>query len=309
MIANPRAGRMRSKLLHHRLLTCLVTAIAALGSFNSTARSQEPAIRLWQGRAPDARGDSIVDQPSLTPFLPPAGKANGTAVVIFPGGGYEHLATDKEGTQVAKWLNGLGVTAFVVTYRLGPRYQHPVMLHDAQRAIRLVRASAQRWGLNAQRVGVMGFSAGGHMAATAGTHFDAGTPTNADAIERVSSRPDFMVLLYPVITMDERWAHRGSRLNLLGASPSDALVHLLSDETQVTAQTPPAFIVATTDDATVPVHNSLMFYDALAAAKIPVELHIFESGRHGFGLAPADPVLSTWLSLCEAWMRRHDWVR
>lgn len=299
---------MRSTTSPARRVAFGIAALVALAPFRAVASSQEPAIRLWQARAPDARGDSIVDQPSITPFLPPAGKSNGTAIVIFPGGGYQHLAFDKEGADVARWLNGLGVSAFVVTYRLGPRYQHPAMLHDAQRAVRLVRAGAERWGLNAQRVGVMGFSAGGHMAATAGTHFEPGAPMNPDAIERVSSRPDFMVLLYPVITMDDHWAHHGSRVNLLGGSPSDALVHLMSNETQVTAQTPPAFIVATTDDATVPVRNSVMFYDALEAAKVPAELHIFESGRHGFGLAPADPVLSTWLSLCEAWMRRHGWV-
>jgi acetyl esterase/lipase len=158
------------------------------------------------------------------------------------------------------------------------------------------------------RVGVVGFSAGGHMASTAGTHFDAGDASSSDSVERVSSRPDFMILVYPVITMEERWTHRGSRDRLLGASPPAELVQLMSNERQVTSQSPPTFIVSITDDAVVPVENSLMFYRALLDAKVPVELHVFESGRHGFGLAPDDPVLSTWPTLATAWMRRHGWL-
>ena len=265
----------------------------------------EPAILLWTHGAPGALGDSDVDKPTITPYSARSGAANGTGVVIFPGGGYEHLALDHEGAQVAAWLNELGITAFVVSYRLGPRYHHPAMLQDARRAVRLVRANAKRWELNPERVGVMGFSAGGHMAATVATHFDAGIPTDGDPIERASSRPDFVALLYPVITMSHPFAHQGSRDNLLGADPSPNLVRLLSDETQVTPRTPPTFIVATTDDATVPVENSEMFYDALRTAKVPAEIHLFESGHHGFGLAPGDPALSVWRSLFETWMRRH----
>jgi acetyl esterase/lipase len=276
---------------------------------NTTVNSgQQAEIPLWQTRAPGALGDAAEDQPAITPFIATANDTR-AAVIVFPGGGYEHLASDKEGAQVARWLNTLGVTAFVVRYRLGPRYHHPVMLQDAQRAVRLVRAESARWNVEPSRIGVLGFSAGGHMASTAGTHFDLGNATNRDSVERASSRPDVMILLYPVITMSEPLAHRGSRRNLLGDNPSDSVVRLMSNETQVTRDTPPTFIVATTDDATVPVQNSLMFYDALRSAGVSAELHVFESGHHGFGLAPGDPVLSTWASQCEVWLRHHGWVR
>jgi len=275
---------------------------------NTTDKSgQQAEIPLWQTRAPGALGDAVEDRPAITPFLATTNDTR-AAVIVFPGGGYEHLASDKEGTQVARWLNTLGVTAFVVRYRLGPRYHHPIMLQDAQRAVRLVRAESARWNVEPSRIGVLGFSAGGHMASTAGTHFDMGNTANPDSVERASSRPDFMILLYPVITMSEPLAHRGSRRNLLGDNPPDSLVRLMSNETQVTRDTPPTFIVATTDDATVPVQNSLMFYDALRSAGVPAELHVFESGHHGFGLAPGDPVLSTWTSQCEVWLH-HGWVR
>ncbi|MDB4875048.1 MAG: alpha/beta hydrolase [Gemmatimonadetes bacterium] len=269
---------------------------------------QSSSIPLWNGRAPGALGDSIIDRPSMARFPALPGRSNGTSVVIFPGGGYEHLALEKEGSDVARWLNGLGVSAFVVTYRLAPRYHDPVMLRDAQRAIRVVRANAAAWGLDANRIGAMGFSAGGHMASTAATHFDGGAATDTDRVERVSSRPDFLVLLYPVVTMAESSAHRGSRRNLLGDQPSLERVRAMSNETQVTAASPATFIVATTDDATVPVENSVMFYQALVAAKVPTELHIFETGRHGFGLAPGNPTLSAWLTICESWMRRHSFL-
>jgi acetyl esterase/lipase len=264
---------------------------------------------LWANGAPGALGTAATDRPTMTPYLPPEGRANGTAVVVFPGGGYTHLSMVKEGSDVANWLASTGVTAFVVQYRLGPAYHHPAMLDDAQRAIRTVRARAAEWGVDPARVGIIGFSAGGHLASTAGTHFDMGAASNADPIERASSRPDFMMLIYPVITMrGDSTTHAGSRLNLLGADPSPELVRLLSNETQVTAQTPPAFLVHTFDDRTVPVQNSLLFYDALKRAGVAAELHVFDHGPHGFGLAPKDPVLSAWPGLAEAWMRRHGWI-
>jgi acetyl esterase/lipase len=271
------------------------------------ARAQ-PVIPLWPEAAPGAVGTTPADQPIITPYLPPAGRANGTAVVIFPGGGYQHLSMEKEGSDVANWLAATGVTAFVARYRLGPRYHHPAMLDDAQRAIRTVRTRAAEWSVDPHRIGVIGFSAGGHLASTVGTHFDAGTASSGDAIERASSRPDFMILIYPVITMRDSLAHRGSRANLLGTSSDSALERLLSNETQVTRDTPPTFIVHSTDDRTVPVENSLVFYQALRRAAVPAEMHIFEYGGHGFGLAPADPVLSAWTTMCEAWMRRHGWL-
>ncbi|MEO8334531.1 MAG: alpha/beta hydrolase [bacterium] len=273
------------------------------------ARAQ-PAIPLWANGAPGAQGNAPEDQPVITPYLPPEGRANGTAVVIFPGGGYQHLSMEKEGSDVANWLTTTGVTAFVVRYRLGPKYHHPVELGDAQRAIRIVRSRASEWGVNPGHVGIIGFSAGGHLASSAGTHFDAGTAASADNIERASSRPDFMLLLYPVITMrGDSTTHLGSRKNLLGDSPDDALVRLMSNELQVTRNTPPTFIVHSTDDKTVPVANSLMFYQALRNNGVPTEMHVFEYGGHGFGLAPADPVLGAWTTLCESWMRRHGWIQ
>jgi acetyl esterase/lipase len=272
------------------------------------ARAQ-PVFPLWANGAPRALGTAPTDRPTMTPYLPPAGRANGTAVVVFPGGGYTHLSMVKEGSDVANWLASTGVTAFVVQYRLGPAYHHPVMLDDAQRAIRTVRARAAEWGVNPARVGIIGFSAGGHLASTAGTHFDAGAASSTDPIERAGSRPDFMMLIYPVITMrGDSVTHAGSRLNLLGKDPSPELVRLLSNETQATAQTPPAFLVHTFDDRTVPVQNSLLFYDALRSAGVAAELHVFDHGPHGFGLAPTDPVLSAWPGLAEAWMRRHGWI-
>ena len=269
------------------------------------ARAQ-PAIPLWANGAPGALGTADVDQPIITPYLPPVGTANGTAVVIFPGGGYQHLSMEKEGSDVANWLAGTGVTAFVVRYRLGPTYHHPIELGDAQRAIRIVRSRATEWGIDAHRLGIIGFSAGGHLASTAGTHHDAGNATSSDPIEHVSSRPDFMLLLYPVITFrDTVLMHRGSRDNLIGKTPDPALVRLLSNEVQVTRDTPPTFIAHATDDRTVPVENAIMFYEAAKAKGVPVEMHIFESGGHGFGLAPANPALGEWTTLADAWIRRH----
>ncbi|MFL5607810.1 MAG: alpha/beta hydrolase [Gemmatimonadaceae bacterium] len=270
-----------------------------------SASPPPPAIALWSGRAPGAVGDSADDRPTLTPFVPTPATGSRAAIVIFPGGGYQHLAFDKEGVAVARRFNTADLVAFVVKYRLGPRYHHPTMLRDAQRAIRLVRSRAAEWGVDPGRIGVLGFSAGGHLASTAGTHFDAGDAAAPDVVERVSSRPDFMILVYPVITMAEPFAHRGSRTNLLGTDPTPALVQLLSNETQVTRATPPTFLVTSTDDRTVPMENSLRFYEALKRDSVPVELHVFETGRHGFALAPTDPVLSVWPSLAESWMRRR----
>ena len=203
---------------------------------------------------------------------------------------------------MAEWLNGFGVSAFVLQYRLGPRYRHPAPLQDARRALRLVRAGAAEWGLDPARIGILGFSAGGHLASTAATQFEAGRADAADPAERVSSRPDFAILLYPVISMRDPMAHVGSRRNLLGDPPDPVLIDLLSTDGQVTAQTPPAFLFHTADDGGVPVENSILFFRALRAAGVPAEMHVFEHGRHGVGLAPNDPVLSQWPQLCERWM-------
>lgn len=301
-----RDGRLTLLSLAWLTSVLLISFTPSMGFTQQTAASQvEP---LWPEGAPNAVGEEDVDWPSLTIQLPPAEEANGTAVVVFPGGGYGHLAMDHEGHQVAEWLNSLGVAAFIVTYRLGPRYKHPTMLLDAQRSIRTVRARASEWGIDDSRIGVLGFSAGGHLASTAGTHFDAGNEESADPIETVSSRPDFMILVYPVITMMDEHTHQGSKQNLLGADPDRELVELLSNERQVTAATPPIFLVHTTDDDAVPVENSLGFYTAARKAGVPVEMHVFESGPHGFGLGGDSQELSRWPSLAAGWMEAHGWL-
>jgi acetyl esterase/lipase len=289
-------------------LVLTVSTAAWAGTPADTTDGARAPMPLWPAGAPDAVGNTADDSATVTPFLPAAGRVTGAAAVVFPGGGYQHLAMDHEGVQVARWLNSIGVTAFVVKYRLGPRYHHPTMLRDAQRAVRLVRAHAAQWAVDPARIGVVGFSAGGHMASSVGTHFDVDAATVRDDVALASARPDFMVLVYPVITMTDPWAHRGSRTNLLGANPAPELVRLLSNETGVTRRTPPTFLVSTQDDQTVPIENTLRFHDALAADSVPVEMHVFETGRHGFGLAASDPVLSVWPRLCEAWMRRHGWL-
>jgi acetyl esterase/lipase len=259
-------------------------------------------IRLWDGPAPGAKGTADRDIPTLTIYLP-YGRAARTAVVVAPGGGYQNLAMNHEGRQVANWLNGLGITAFVLKYRLGPTYHHPIELGDAQRAIRIVRSRAAEFGVEPDRVGIMGFSAGGHLASTAATHFDAGQPSAADPIDRAGSRPDFLVLAYPVITADEPYRHDGSFRNLLGDHPDPALLTNLSNEKQVTADTPPTFLFQTDEDTTVPAENSVRFYLALRAAHVPAELHIFRPGRHGVGLAMSDPTLDAWPPLLAQWLR------
>jgi len=257
---------------------------------------------LWPNGAPGAAGALPEDRPEISVFLPASG-ATGTGVIICPGGSYQMLAAEKEGSLVAEWLNKLGVAGFVLKYRLGPRYHHPAMLQDAQRAIRTLRLRAAEFGLDPGRIGILGFSAGGHLASTAATHFDAGNPAASDPVERVSSRPDFAILAYPVITMDPAYTHGGSRDNLLGPNPDPKLLGSLSNELQVTAQTPPTFLFHTTADPAVPVENSINFYLALHKAKVPVEMHIYERGGHGMGLAPQDPVLSTWPDRLAAWLR------
>jgi len=278
--------------------------IAAVMVGASWAQPNAPkAELLWPTGAPGALGTQDEDKPTLTPYLLPHGSGTGTAVIICPGGGYQHLAMDKEGDQPARWLNSLGVAAFVLKYRLGPRYHHPNELMDAQRAIRTVRSRTTEYGIEADRIGLMGFSAGGHLTATAGTHFDAGNPSAADPIERAGSRPDFLVLCYPVITFTEPYLHRGSMHMLLGDQPDPKLINDLSAELQVTARTPPAFLFHTTADTTVPVENSVMFYLALRKAGVPAEMHIYERGPHGVGLAPTDEALSSWPARLAVWLR------
>jgi acetyl esterase/lipase len=259
-------------------------------------------IPLWTGDAPGALGSEDRDRPTLTAYLP-GRDAVPTGIIVCPGGGYGALADNHEGRQVANWLNSMGIAAFVLKYRLGPRYHHPVELGDAQRAIRLVRANAKEYGLSPDRIGIMGFSAGGHLVSSAGTHFDAGKPDAADAIDKQSSRPDFLILGYPVISFTTEYTHKGSMKNLLGENPDPKLVESLSSELQVTPQTPPAFLFHTNADTVVPSENSVLFYLALRKNKVPAEMHIFENGPHGVGLAMRDPALSKWPELLANWMR------
>lgn len=260
-------------------------------------------VILWPDGAPGAVGNEDLDQPTLEVYLPPAATGTGTAVVICPGGGYVQLGMDHEGRQVAEWLNSLGVAAFVLKYRVGPRYRHPAMLQDAQRALRYVRLHAKELGVSAGRIGIMGFSAGGHLASTAATHFDSGNPTAADPVDRVGSRPDFLILGYPVISFTTQYTHVGSRNMLLGHNPDPQLMESLSNEKQVTARTPPTFLFHTDEDKLVPPQNSVLFYLALLKAGVPAELHIYEKGKHGCGLAGTDPVLSSWT------LRLADWLK
>jgi acetyl esterase/lipase len=263
--------------------------------------AEPESIPLWPGGAPGALGNDDADRPTLTIYR--ARQSSGASVIVAPGGGYGALASNHEGRQVANHLNAAGITAFVLKYRLGPRYRHPIQLGDAQRAIRLVRARAGEFGLAADRIGMMGFSAGGHLTATAGTHFDAGKPDAADAIERVSSRPDFLILGYPVISFDPAITHGGSVRNLLGEKPDPALIEELSNDLRVTSDTPPTFLFHTNADTGVVAEHSVRFYLALRRAKVPAELHIFENGPHGVGLALGDPALGAWPALLTTWLR------
>jgi acetyl esterase/lipase len=294
------------------LVTITIGAVAAYAQAPAAPARPNPnadpeTLLLWPGGAPGALGNDDADRPTLTIYR--ARQPSGASVVVAPGGGYGALASNHEGRQVANLLNAAGVTAFVLKYRLGPRYRHPIELGDAQRAIRLVRARAAEFGIAADRIGMMGFSAGGHLAATAGTHFDAGKPDATDAIERVSSRPDFLILAYPVVSFDPAITHAGSVRNLLGEKPDPAVIEDLSNDLRVTPETPPTFLFHTNADTGVVAENSVRFYLALRRAKVPAELHIFENGPHGVGLALGDPALSAWPTLLTTWLRGRGLTR
>jgi len=270
-----------------------------------------PVVPLWDGKAPHSVGDSDADKPRLTVFK--ADKPNGTAVVVCPGGGYGFLADDHEGKQPAEWLNSLGVSAFVLKYRIvtkdRPGPLHPAPLEDAQRAIQWVRFHAKDYGIDSKRIGIWGFSAGGHLASTAATHFQDESTPGRDAIGAMSSRPDFAILAYPVISMEDGVTHGGSKKNLLGAQPDGKLVDLMSNERQVTKQTPPTFIFQTSADTAVVPENAIRFYLACKKAGVPVEMHIYEKGRHGVGLG-RDPKwtggeksVATWPDRLADWMK------
>jgi acetyl esterase/lipase len=248
-----------------------------------------------------------VSVPTITPYLPAHGYSSGTAVIIFPGGGYAGLSMDNEGASVAKALNKIGVAAFVVKYRLpsddimvdktiGP-------LQDAQQAIIMIRSKAASYSIKPDQIGIMGFSAGGHLASTLGTHFDKVLVPNPD---NVSARPDFMLLLYPVITMGSR-THAGSRESLLGKNPSQSIVDEYSNEKQVDAQTPPTFLAQAADDTVVPIQNSLMFFNALLTFKVKAEMHIFQAGGHGFGLDNSS-TKDKWIDWAKNWLEQNKFL-
>ncbi|WP_274649712.1 alpha/beta hydrolase [Paenibacillus humicola] len=266
------------------------------------AGSAGELIELWPEGAPLAQGNGDEDRPALTPYLVQGGGTG--AVIVCPGGGYGMRAAH-EGEPIAQWLNGLGVSAFVLRYRVAP-YRYPSALKDAQRAVRHVRLHAAEWGIDPAKIGILGFSAGGHLTATASVLFDQGAPEAADPVERQSCRPDLSILCYPVISLDTRYAHGGSRTNLLGPEPAEEMVELLSAERQVKPDTPPAFIWHTADDGAVPVENALLYASALAAAKVPFDLHVYEKGRHGLGLAGEDPHVASWTTVCGLWLKRYD---
>jgi len=271
---------------------------------------QEPeTMPLWQGRAPGAVGDAAEDIPTLTIYLPPNTAGPMTAVIVAPGGGYRNLSMNKEGRIPANYLNSLGIAAFVLKYRLGPKYHHPIELGDIQRAIRMVRSRASEWHIAPDRIGVMGYSAGGHLASTASTHFDRGNAASADPIDRVSSRPDFAILGYPVISLSEPWTHQGSRTNLLGEKADPELARRLSTDTQVTKETPPTFLFHTNADTTVPVENSVYYYLALRKAGVPAEMHIFKDGPHGVGMPMNDSALAEWPKVLANWLKASGFLR
>ncbi len=263
--------------------------------------TKPPVIVLWPDGAPLAQGKAEVDIPRLTIYLPKKSVCE-TAVVVIPGGGYSVLAEEHEGKQPAEWLNSLGIAAFVLDYRLGAKYHYPAQLSDAQRAIRYVRANASKFKIAPDHIGVWGFSAGGHLSSMTGTHFDAGNASASDPIERVGSRPDFMILTYPVIEALGT-AAESSFKQLLGEHPREELVRTVSTDLQVTPQTPPTFLQLSTDDDIVSPENSVRFYTALLKAGVPVEMHIYQSGGHGYGLAPLDANLSGWTGRLADWLR------
>jgi acetyl esterase/lipase len=297
------------------IMLCMLAA-TAIAQQHPDLNTEPITERLWTGEAPGAVGTTPEDVPTITlyrPFITDPAKAARTAVIVAPGGAYLFVADKHEGRQVANWLNSLGVTACVLKYRVGPKYRYPVELEDMQRAIRVVRNRAAEFGIAPDRIGVMGFSAGGHLSAMAGTHYTEANPSAPDAIDRVSSRPDFMVLGYPLISYVAGWANPGFRdmanRGLLGPNDSLKLRAEISPDMAVTPETPPAFLFSTSqDDALPPQDNAVLFYLALQRNHVPSELHVFQNGPHGVGLDLGDPVLGEWPLLLRNWLAVNGWL-
>ncbi len=262
---------------------------------------------LWPSGALGAIGNEEQDKPHLEIFGA-SGPGRHTAVIVCPGGGYTHLAYDKEGTRIAEWLNLRGITAFVLTYRLAPRYRYPSPILDGERAVRWVRDHAEEYDIATDRIGMWGFSAGGHLVGVVGTHFDPGDPAAVDPVERVSDRPDFVISSYGGLSLQPGIARSGAMKPFLGENPSSALIDDMSPDKHVTAQTPPFFLYATTTDQSVPVLSSVAFYVAMVRAGAPAELHLFQDGPHGTALAQGYPALSAWPGLLEDWLRLNHWI-
>jgi acetyl esterase/lipase len=299
------------------LLLFLALAGAAQTSTASPATAASPATDialphgqieyLWPAGAPGAVGTEERDKPHLEIFGA-SGPGMHTAVIVCPGGGYTHLAYEKEGTRIAEWLNLRGITAFVLTYRLSPRYHYPAPILDGQRSVRWVRSHAQEFNIAPDRIGMWGFSAGGHLVGMMGTHFDDGDAEAADPVDRVSDRPDFVISSYGGLTLQPGVAKPNAMESLMGDHPSPELKDELSPDKHVTARTPPYFLYATTPDQAVPVLSSVVFYTALVRAGVPAEMHIFQEGPHGTALGQSDPALSAWPELLENWLRLNGWI-
>lgn len=259
---------------------------------------------LWPDGAPGTKENSKSYQPAITVYVPSVAENTKTAVIICPGGGYGHLAIGHEGLEIAQWFNSFGVTAVVLEYRMKKGgYQHPIPLLDAQRALRTVRSRSSALNINPKQIGIIGFSAGGHLSATCGTQFDLGDPKAKDPIDTFSSRPDFMILCYPVIAFGESFTHKGSQRNLLGKSATPEMLVSLSAEKQVTKATPPTFLFHTDADTGVLPENSVAFYMALRKAGVPAEIHIYQHGPHGVGLAQHLPETKQWPNACKNWLK------
>jgi len=285
-------------------VSIFAAAVGVLVMAAPTFCREDNQTPLWPLSAPLAKGSGPDDHPAILLYLPPSQHPT-PAVVLCPSGNYVSLSMDQDGRQVAEWLNNLGIAAFVLKYRLAPVYHYPVPLLDTQRALRYVRSNASLYNVAKNEIGIMGFSSGGHLAALAATRFDASLAHPLDSIDRLSSRPDFLVLIYPMITCSEAFRDAMGCANLLGTHSDPSSATLVSSEKYVTAKTPPTFLFHTYDDTSVPVENSLAFFTALHRSGVPAELHICDHGPHGAGLALDDPVLSTWPKLLENWFRER----